>query len=112
MADMVLRPQARVAVRTANFLSNYLQNAYQVVTFLDKNNVEMKSTDLSQDQMFGEVLANVVADDKLFGSAILWKSRSFKGSSGRSVKFVTSFYINLFRPYPLSLPPNSLSLPL
>ena len=80
-------PQARTALRLSHFLSNYLQNANPLETF----GVHRGGRNLHQGLIFGEVLANVMADFRIMSSGVFFDSNLFLEDNGE--------YKELFGPW-------------
>lgn len=75
--------QARTALRLAHFLSNFLQNIdmYEEYGNLRGDNL------LNIEQLFGEVIANVMGDLKIKGSGIFYDIDKYMSPDGRTRQF-------------------------
>ena len=71
-------PQARTALRLAHFLSNYYQNADMAENF----GILKGGKPLHQDLLFGEVLANVMADNRILSSGVFFDEYQFLREDG------------------------------
>jgi len=79
--------QARVALRLSHFLSNFLQN---VDRFEEYGNLRGDRL-LNIEQIFGEVLANVMGDLKIKGSGVFFDIDKFEGPNGERRQFFGPF---------------------
>ena len=76
--DKQFEYQGRTALRLAHFLSNFLQNVQASDNF---GNLRGGGR-LHLEQMFGEVIANVMADHKILSSAIYFEPYMFENQDG------------------------------
>ena len=76
-------PQARTALRLAHFLSNFLQN----VDFYEEYGNLRADNLLNVDQIFGEVLANVMGDYRVLGSGVFFDRDKYRGPDGNTKQF-------------------------
>ena len=79
--------EARVALRLAHFLSNFLQN---IDRFEEYGNLRGDAL-LNIEQIFGEVLANVMGDLKIKGSGVFFDIDKFEGPDGERRQFFGPF---------------------
>ncbi|CAE1274157.1 unnamed protein product [Acanthosepion pharaonis] len=80
-------PQSRTALRLSHFLCNYLQNANPLETF----GIHRGGRHLHQGLIFGEVLANVMADFRIMSSGVFYDHNLFLDDNGH--------YKELFGPW-------------
>ncbi|RZF35140.1 hypothetical protein LSTR_LSTR015914, partial [Laodelphax striatellus] len=66
--------EAKMAVRLANFLSAFLQITDPKEVFSGKR---LTDRPISEDQMFGETLALVMGDSKIWSAGTYWERNKF-----------------------------------
>lgn len=81
--DKIFSPQARTALRLSHFLSNFLQNVDKYEEYGNLRGDKL----LNIEQLFGEVLANVMGDLKIKGSGVFFDIDKFEGPDGRTRQF-------------------------
>ncbi len=75
--------QARTALRLSHFLSNFLQNIDRYEEYGNLRGDKM----LNVEQIFGEVLANVMGDLKIKGSGVFFDIDKFEQPDGRTRQY-------------------------
>ena len=81
--DKQFEAEGRTALRLAHFVSNFLQN-----TSPDENfGILRGGGRLHMEHLFGEVLANVMANHKILSSGIFWDTYQFANQDGSMKEF-------------------------
>ncbi|CAH1798682.1 unnamed protein product [Owenia fusiformis] len=78
-----LQNQARTALRMAHFLSNFLEN----VDFYEEYGNLRGDRPLNFELLFGEAIANVMGDYKIFGSGVFFDTDKFKNMDGTTRQY-------------------------
>ncbi|CAK9303881.1 unnamed protein product, partial [Gordionus sp. m RMFG-2023] len=86
-APVTFESQMRVARRTAHFLSYYLQKVDPTDVFTDRLTDQV----LTIDQLYGEVLANVMSGYKIVGSGIFYDTNAFESRDGGTRPYFAPF---------------------
>jgi len=90
--------QGRTALRLAHFLSNFLQNVEEYEEFGNLRGDRR----LNETQIFGEVIANVMADWKIVGAGVFFDRYKFRMSppvNNTDPRFVSGITREFFGPY-------------
>ncbi|CAH1799902.1 unnamed protein product [Owenia fusiformis] len=82
-ADEQLQNQARTALRMAHFISNFMEN----IDFYEEYGTLRGDRPLNYEQLFGEVMANVMADYKIHGSGIFFDTDKFVNLDGTTRQY-------------------------
>ena len=82
-ADTQFSYQARTALRLSHFLSNFLQNVQMYEEYGNLKGDEL----LDVEQIFGEVLANVMGDLKLKGSGVFYDIDKYVARDGKTRQY-------------------------
>ncbi|XP_005102873.2 uncharacterized protein LOC101862881 [Aplysia californica] len=77
------RPEGQTAVRLSNFLSLYLQNVMKTENFGNLRGGQQ----LHEDQLFGEVLANVMGNFKIYSAGLYFDRYKFQNDDGTFRQF-------------------------
>ncbi|GAB1600779.1 uncharacterized protein LOC106878076 [Argonauta hians] len=81
-AESQFQYQGRTALRLAHFLSSFLQNNEPNINF----GILRGGQQLQEDHIFGEVLANVMSDNKILSTAVFFDNYQFIGANGEEKK--------------------------
>ncbi|GFN84632.1 hypothetical protein PoB_001113800 [Plakobranchus ocellatus] len=97
-SEKQFEPQGRTALRLAHFLSNFLQNVDEYEEFGNLRGDRR----LNETQIFGEVIANVMADFKIVGAGVFFDRYKFRMSppvNNTDPRFVNGITREFFGPY-------------
>lgn len=75
-AEVQFENQARMALRLANFLSSFLQIVDPTEQF---GELRLADRPLTEDQVFGEAVATVMGDIRVWGAGVFWDRNKFPG---------------------------------
>ncbi|XP_074642208.1 uncharacterized protein LOC141899673 [Tubulanus polymorphus] len=95
-AKVKFEMQARVALRLAHFISMFLQN----VDIPEEYGILKGDKYLAVEQLFGEVIANTMGDNRIFASGCYWERDQFRHRNGSTREY--------FGPYAWRTPQDSL----
>ena len=105
-ADTQFEAQGRTALKTAHFLSSFLQNAGElcdILTTMRKYRMYPEEREIAErineTHVFGEVIANVISDFKIAGFGVFFDRNKFKVNNESTRE--------LFGPFAYRIPSNT-----